>query len=86
MKLVKQLPFQSMLDGDLLDCGLWQSDRNVCEFERDEAGKCDTSGFYYGTDDPVGPMFCARHFYQLVVNGDGSSGYTLIDSTEPATN
>lgn len=80
MKFIKLLPFDSILDDDKLDCGLWQSKKNICEFQSDlKVQKCDTSGFYYGTTDELEPKFCARHFYQLVVSGDGKSNYTLKD-------
>jgi hypothetical protein len=75
------MPFYSELDDSQTDCGLWESETNVCEFqgERGTVGACDTSGLYYGTTDSREPKFCARHFYQLVVSGDGTTNYRLID-------
>jgi hypothetical protein len=78
MKLIKLLPYTSVLDGNETPCQLWQSDNNECEFQTDSsAGLCDTSGMYYGTDDLREPKFCARHFYQRVVSGNGVTNYTL---------
>ena len=81
MKFLKLLPFESKLNSDKLDVGLWQrenSDLDICEFWNDkEVGVCDTSGLYYGTSDENEPKFCARHFYLLVVNGNGDTNYKL---------
>jgi len=84
MEYIKALPFNSLIDGDELTCGLWKSDENICEYNDpqqatrfDGAGECDTSGLYYGTDNAIEPKFCARHFYQFVVDGDGKTNYTL---------
>ena len=78
MKFIKTLPFESILDEDVLDCGLWQSETNECEFHNDKkVGKCDDSGYYYGTTSEREPKFCARHFYELVVNGNGTDNYKL---------
>ncbi len=73
MRYVKQMPLQSELDDQRLECGIWQSDANVCELQSDVAGACDTSGLYYGTNDERETKFCARHFYRVVVSGDGES-------------
>jgi uncharacterized protein YukJ len=80
MQFIKILPFKTQLEGstDLL-IGLWQSDKNICEYKLDEKGKCDNSDMYYGTDYQTDPMVCARHFYQIVVNGDGKTNYKLVD-------
>lgn len=84
MKFIKHLPYNSTIDGDKLDCALWESEKNICEFNHehqpdpsDTNGECDTSGHYYGTSDEREPKFCARHFYQIVVSGDGMSNYGL---------
>ena len=78
MKPIKLLPYTSVLDTEETLCQLWQSDNNVCEFQTDAAvGLCDTSGIYYGTDDSREPKFCARHFYQRVVSGNGITNYML---------
>jgi hypothetical protein len=58
---------------------LWQSNENICEFQDDPPNACDPSGLFYGTTDSREPKFCARHFYQQVVAGDGESNYKLID-------
>lgn len=83
---VKSLPYQSIMDGDALICALWKSAENICEYGSQNQpdpsntdGLCDTSGLYYGTDDILEPRFCARHFYQIVVSGDGKSNYALVD-------
>jgi hypothetical protein len=80
MQLIKALPFSSELDGDLMECVLWQSSDNLCEAKEEGHSACDTSGFYYGTLSDVEPKFCARHFYQEVVSGDGLTNYKLTDS------
>ena len=74
-QFIKMLPFKTRLEGSLdLLIGLWQSDNNICEYHTfDEKGKCDNSGMYYGTDYQTDPMVCARHFYQIVANGDGKT-------------
>jgi len=78
MKFIKLMPFEAELDGDKLPCGLWQSgDQNSCEFFNQKAGACDNSGYFYGTDNDLEPKFCARHFYQLAVSGDGKGNYQL---------
>jgi hypothetical protein len=80
MKLLRQLPFETEYDDDdRLDCGVWRSDKNICEYKSDEAGICDPSGMYYGTLDPREPHFCARHFNQNVAKGDSEAPYALID-------
>lgn len=76
---VATLPFCSFLDGDTTTCALWKSMENICEHKDGTSGLCDTSKLYYGTDDILEPKFCARHFYQLVVSGDGESNYRLLD-------
>lgn len=88
MKYVKQLPFDSILDGDITDAALWSRDdddpESLCEFQssQEKDGKCDTSGLFYGTGDSREPKFCARHFYQHVVNGDGKTNYKLTDDID----
>ena len=85
MKFKKEMPFKSVLENnDKLEVGLWQSDKNVCEYSSeymadptDTEGVCDDSSYYYGTTDEREPMFCARHFYQIVVYGFGKTEYTL---------
>lgn len=78
MKLIKMLPFDSVMDQDTTDCALWTDNENLCEYQTDlKAGICDTSGMFYGTSDEREPKFCARHFYQLVVSGDGITNYGL---------
>lgn len=83
MKFIKLLPFVTVLDDpkDTLDCGLWQSGINECEMQGAKRGidNCDNSGFYYGTSDSREPKFCARHFYQNVVNGVEGGSYILKD-------
>ena len=83
MKFLKLLPFESALGEDRLPCALWQKkkgDPDLCEYSNDQTGeRCDTSGLYYGTDDEGEPKFCARHFYQRVVSGDGKSNYKLVE-------
>lgn len=79
------LPYDSELDGDLTDCALWKAenpdDHITCEYNSDRdipnVGLCDNSGYFYGTSDSREPKFCARHFYQHVVSGDGKSNYKL---------
>lgn len=78
MKLVKEMPFYSVLDDNEFDCVLWQSQKQICEANDGSHGACDTSGFYYGTSDSREPKFCARHFYD-VVSGDGNGDYGLKD-------
>lgn len=72
MKYITKLPFESIAQDDDygLDCIVYKSAKNVCEFQNDQfkMGLCDTSGHYYGTSDEREPKFCARHFYQNVVN------------------
>ncbi len=83
MRLLKELPFACMLDGDRLACVIWQTepDEPACECGDGELGACDTSGISYGTSSPHEPMFCARHFYQVAVAGDGVTNYTLVERT-----
>ncbi len=78
MKYIKDLPFHSVLNDDELECGLWKAEENICEFKGDVLGVCDDSGYYYGTDSEYDPKFCARHFYQKVVIGDGLTNYGLV--------
>lgn len=75
MHQIKALPFCSQhLSESLIDCVLWQSDTNICEFNpahvsdpTDTQGLCDPSGLYYGTFDSREPKFCARHFYLRMI-------------------
>ena len=78
MKLIQQLPFESQFDDQRLECGLWQSDENICDLNGGST-ICDPSSLYYGTLDSREPHFCARHFYQEVVIGDGAINYKLLD-------
>lgn len=66
--------------------GLVREQINICEYDNrrmvnpsDGKGKCDNSGLYYDTYNSADPMFCARHFYQIVANGDGKANYKLVD-------
>lgn len=86
MKYVKHLPFKSELDGVQTETALWKSEENACEMydpqqvtQIDGVGECDNSGLYYGTGSELEPKFCARHFYQIVVNGDGKINYKLTN-------
>ena len=81
MKFIKLMPFESEMDGDKTPCGLWSGEDNLCDYndKARSAGNCDDSGFYYGTDNELEPKFCARHFYQFVVSGDGKTNYQLVD-------
>jgi hypothetical protein len=79
MKYIKDMPFYSVLGEDQTDCGLWQSDENICELKDDPPNVCDHSGLFYGTTDSREPKFCARHFYQHLVAGDGETNYKLVD-------
>lgn len=87
MQQIRTLPFRSHYEADdPLNCVLWRSETNVCEFNAahmpapaDTSGVCDPSGLYYGTADAREPMFCARHLYLQVIAGTGTQ---LID--EPA--
>lgn len=79
MRLVKNMPFFSVIDDWKDDCCLWQSDQNICDAKDDDEGVCDPSGMFYGTGDGREPKFCARHFYQGVVNGSGVASYRLED-------
>lgn len=76
LHFIKLLPFQSQIDDTISPIALWSCNSNACEFI--EERNCDTSGIYYGTEEKIEPKFCARHFYQHVVSGDGKSNYTLI--------
>lgn len=85
MKFIKSMPFHSELDNEFnCDTAVYSSKTNICEFQssQDEDGVCDPSGHYYGTSDDREPKFCPRHFYQLVVNGDGDKDYKLVDNGE----
>ena len=79
LKHVKQMPFFSFLDGHKLEVCLWKSKHLICEF--DGKGRCDESGYFYGTLDSREPKFCARHFYQEIVSGNGKTNYKLVDET-----
>lgn len=72
MKFIKYLPFTSKhMNDDAIDCALWESTENICEFQHEnDLGVCDNSGHYYGTGDLREPKFCARHFYQFVITGE----------------
>ena len=76
-KFIKQLPYERLFDDHTLDVALWENENNVCEYADGEHGFCDTSGYYYGTNDPREPQFCARHFYQIAVDEE-RTGYKLI--------
>jgi hypothetical protein len=82
MKLIKELPFVIVMQDQSLDVAIWQPEPGepFCEYTGDQLGACDTSGISYGTDDPHAPIFCARHFYQRAVAGDGVSTYALADT------
>lgn len=82
MRLLQILPYNSVINGDdESDVALWHSNTNICERQPttldDSTGLCDTSGLYYGTSDSREPKFCARHFYQEIVMGDGVTNYRL---------
>lgn len=85
MKFIKKLPFESAYEkDDPIDCIVFESKENICEFndplnvtQFDSLGDCDNSGYYYGTSDEREPKFCARHFYQNVVNGEKGGGSIL---------
>ena len=79
MKFLKDMPFYSELGGDKTDCALYQGNENICDLQDDSRGACDPSGMFYGTTDSREPKFCARHFYQEVVSGDGTTNYKLKD-------
>ena len=79
MKFLRQMPFYALLGQDKTDCGLWRSADNICELRDDSLNVCDPSGLFYGTTDSREPTFCARHFYQHVVAGDGETNYKLVD-------
>lgn len=74
----------SLMDNDLTDCALWQSDENICELQdpaqqtQFDGMPCDPSGYYYGTSDSRDPKFCAYHFYTEVVSGDGKTNNKLV--------
>lgn len=81
MKFIKVLPFFSELDNDFLDCGLWESDTNICELQEDNTcTKYSTE--YFGTTDSREPKFCFKHFRLDVVSGDGHTNYKLITAKE----
>lgn len=77
MKFIKTLPFESVIGDTVAPVGLFESEENICELIHHSG--CDTSGRYYGTEDEREPKFCARHYYQEIVSGDGQSNYKLID-------
>jgi hypothetical protein len=79
MKYVRLLPFWSELDGEKFECVLWQADENICDVRELADSYCDTSGSFYGTGDEREPKFCARHFYQGIVDGDGFMNYRLVE-------
>lgn len=82
MRCITTLPFVSVMEGQCLDVAIWQPEPGepCCEYTNTQLGACDTSGISYGTDDPHAPIFCARHFYQYAVAGDGVSAYALADT------
>lgn len=81
MKFIKALPFYSKLGEDYLDCGLWESDTNLCELI--EEGNCTkNSTEYFGTTDSLEPKFCFKHFRLTVVSGDGITNYKLVSAKE----
>ena len=81
MKFLKALPYFSELDGDFLDCGLWEADENICELQDD--GKCLKNSFeFFGTTDSHEPKFCFKHFLFDVVSGDGKTNYKLVTEKE----
>jgi hypothetical protein len=84
MKYIENLPFYSFIEGqEVLDCAIWESKENICELQltsiETDTGSCDNSGILYGTSNEDDPKFCARHFYQVVVGGDGVTKPKLID-------
>ena len=79
LAFIKRLPFESVLCDQAHEAALWESDHYVCEHADGSHGLCDPSGHYYGTPDVREPKFCARHFYQIVVSGDGKTNYMLRD-------
>ena len=82
MQFLKNLPFVSVMEDQRLNVVTWRTEpgESFCEDTGDQLGTCDTSGISYGTDDPHAPIFCARHFYQRAVAGDGVSNYALVDT------
>lgn len=84
MNFLAKLPIYSSIDGDLLDCALWESKTNVCEFKTDEsAGECSNTDYFFGTTDEYEPKFCGKHFFELVVSGDGKTNYKLVGLESP---
>ena len=86
MQRIKELPFVSVMEDQRLDVVIWRTEPGepFCEYTDDRLGACDTSGISYGTDDSNAPLFCARHFYQHAVAGDGVSTYALADTAMAA--
>ena len=84
MRFLKLLPFVSVMEVQRLDVAIWQTEPGEasCAYTGDQLGACDTSAISYGTDDPHAPIFCARHFYQRAVAGDGVTTYALADRSE----
>lgn len=81
MQFIKALPVYSLLDDNVMDVGLWESAKNICEFATDPNEFC-VEGNYYGTTDEYEPKFCAKHFFGEVVSGDGKTNYKLITEKE----
>jgi hypothetical protein len=81
MKFITTLPFVSVMEDQRLEVAIWRTEPGdpSCEYDHDQVGACDPSGISDGTDDPNAPRFCARHFYQRAVAGDGVDSYTLVD-------
>jgi hypothetical protein len=80
IKHFRDQPFVSVVEGQYdWPCVAWTGEDCVCELRGQGLGVCDTTGIFYGTDEGTDPKFCARHFYQEVVHGDGRSNYRLRD-------
>ena len=86
IKQIQVLPFKAKMADQELTMALWKAKTNICDHydpqqvtQFDGVGECDPSGFFYGTDHKDDPMFCARHFYQLEVNGDGIKSSRLTN-------
>lgn len=84
MKYLKDIPFYSKLGDDYLDCGIWESDENICELQDNQ--KCTNTTEYFGTTDSREPKFCPRHFFKDVVSGDGITNYKLIHEKDAILN
>jgi hypothetical protein len=69
-EFIKSLPFKTVFtlhgseeEGEV---ALWQSGANICELRSENLGACDTSGYYYGTEEEFGRKFCSRQAYHSV--------------------